>query len=209
MRRFILSTILCVLCLTGCQKTKSEPEGEDGILLNEKDTSMSETNNSIERINEYMILDQSFDIALDDWGDVTFVSCMPMADSDGDVDPYADVSFYLLADGQIVYRFPYVNIIENDVYAKEDNIRQRGMIDQLEGISFVMFKDVNGDLKDDVVIGILYDTGAGLQGAISRIEVRIYENSGSEFIYDESLCAELWDLPYDTTAEDVKSLLGI
>lgn len=94
------------------------------------------------------------------------------------------------------------------MYMRDDNIRQWGSIDSSYGeISFVMFTDVNADNKDDVVAGIFYCTGAGAQGAIPRIEVRIYEDSGNGFVYNQSLCNELRDLPYDTTAEDVKSLL--
>lgn len=39
--------------------------------------------------------------------------------------------------------------------------------------------------------------GAGPQGAIPRMEVRIYEDQGSE--YD--------GLPYDTTAAEVKAMI--
>lgn len=148
--------------------------------------------------------EHSFDISLNDWGEVRFVSCMPMRNPGSNIDPLADVSFYLLSDGQIVYRFPYVNVREGDTYKEEDNIRQWGLID---GISFVTFTDVNGDEKKDVVIGILYYTGAGPQGAIPRMEVRIYEDQGDEFVYDEELCSEYYGLPYDATAAEVKTLL--
>ena len=83
------------------------------------------------------------------------------------------------------------------------------MIDLSYGaISFVMFTDVNGDNKDDVVIGIFYCTGIGPEGAIPRIEVRIYEDKDSEFVYNENLCKDLWELPYDITAGEVKALLS-
>ena len=154
----------------------------------------------IEKIKEYMIPEQSFDISLNDWGEVTFVSCMPIRGSGA----LADVSFYLLSDGQIVYRFPYVNVREDDTYKREDNIRQWGWVD---GISFVTFTDVNGDGKNDVVIGILYETGAGPQGTIPRMEVRIYEDQGDEFVYNAELSDEYDGLPYDTTAEEVKAML--
>lgn len=158
----------------------------------------------IDLVNQYMIPEHSFDISLNDWGDVRFVSCMPMRNPGYNADTFADVSFYLLSDGQIAYRFPYVNVREDNIYTKEENIRQWGMID---GISFVTFTDVNGDEKKDVVIGILYETGAGPQGAIPRMEVRIYVDQGDEFVYNEELCSGYGGLPYDTTAAEVKAMI--
>ena len=158
------------------------------------------------KINQYMIPEHSFDISLNDWGEVRFKSCMPMPDADGYTNPFADVSFYLSSEEIGLYRFPYVNVMEDDTYTKEDNIRQWGFVD---GISFVTFTDVNGDEKDDVVIGILYETGAGPQGTIPRMEVRIYEDQGDEFVYDAELCSEYYGLPYDTTAAEVKAMIQI
>ena len=156
------------------------------------------------KIYEYRIPEQSFDVSLNGWGEVTFVSCMPMSNSGIHTNPLADVSFYLLSGNRILYRFPYVNVIENDIYTKEDNIRSGGSVDE---IAFVMFTDVNGDARDDVVIGILYETGAGPQGAIPRMEVRIYEDQGDKFVYDAELSDECDGLPYDTTAAEVKAMI--
>lgn len=233
---YFLLVILCVLWLTGCKETNSKissmkqeqeiaeiedaqyeddniPESENNELenteYNESDQeNINDDKDSIDRVNKYMISEQSFNITLNDWGEVLFVSCLPMPNPEGVKDPYSDVSFYLISDDKVVYRFPYVNILENDTYVREDNIRQRGMIDlSYGGISFVMFTDINGDAKDDVVIGIFYSTGIGPQGAMPFIEVRIYEDKGSEFVYNENLCEDLWELPYDITAGEVKALL--
>ena len=151
----------------------------------------------INKIYENMISEQSFDILLNDWGNVTFASCMPMSNSGVYTHPQADVSFYLLSNKQVIYRFPYVN-------ASEGNIREWGLVDD---ISFVMFTDVNGDKRDDVVIGILFETGAGPQGAIPRMEVRIYEDHGNKFVYNKELSDEYYGLPYDTTAAEVKAMI--
>ena len=235
-QKYRLLVILSVLCLTGCHETNFEvtnmnqeqeiaeiedvqyedvriPEPDINELENteyiESDKEdIYDDKDSIDRIKKYMISEQSFDISLNDWGEVLFVSCLPIANSEGVKNPYSDVSFYLISDDRVVYRFPYVNILENDTYVKEDNIRQRGMIDlSYGGISFIMFTDVNGDARDDVVIGILYCTGIGPEGAIPFTEVRIYEDIGSEFVYDENLCKDLWELPYDITAGEVEALL--
>ena len=71
----------------------------------------------MEYIKKYMIPEQSFDVTLDDWGAVKFVSCKPTYDWGAvkfvsckptyDVDPREYASFFLLRDDQIVYRFPY------------------------------------------------------------------------------------------------------
>ena len=152
---------------------------------------------NIDKIYEYMISEQSFDVLLNDWGNVTFVSCKPMSNSGVYTHPRADVSFYLLSNGQVIYRFPYVN-------TSEGNIRDWGSVDD---ISFVMFTDANGDKRDDVVIGILFETGAGPQGAIPRMEVRIYEDHGNGFVYNKELSDEYYGLPYDTTAAEVKAMI--
>ena len=157
---------------------------------------------SIGEIYERMIPEHSFDISLNNWGDVTFVSCRPIPDADGYLNPLTDVSFYLLSEQQVIYRFPYVNV-------REQNIREWGIIDRSNEISFVMFTDTNGDGRKDVVIGILYITGAGPQGMIPRTEIRIYEDHGDEFVYNESLCEEIHSniLKDEIIAEDVRTYL--
>lgn len=152
-----------------------------------------ETGDEIKKIREYMMPDQSFDVSLNDWGEVTFVSCMPMSDSDGYTDPKADVSFYLVSGEQIIYRFPYIN--------------QREGIIASPGVSFVTFMDVNEDGKDDVVIGILYFGVGYMQQNDPYLEVRIYIDNGDEFVHDKSRFDESGGLDGDTTAEEVIAML--
>ena len=156
-------------------------------------TEVYDTGEEIEKIREYMILEQSFDVSLNDWGEVTFVSCMPMPDSDGYTDPHADVSFYLLSGEQIIYRFPYVNYREGIIASP--------------GVSFVTFTDVNEDGKDDAVIGILYSGVGYMQQDDPRMEIRVYIDNGDEFVHDKSQFNESGGLDYDTTAEEVKDML--
>lgn len=153
-------------------------------------------NELTESIYRNMVSDQSFDLSLNDWGSVTFVSCMP--DPDADADPLTDASFYLKRDGELLYRFPYV---------AENNVREAGLC---ENISFVFFADSNEDLRDDAIIGVQYISGADLQGMIPYTEVRIYEDSGnSSFAYNGTLSHEInTNLPAEATAEYVKSFLA-
>lgn len=153
-------------------------------------------NDLTESIYKNMVSEQSFDLSLNDWGTVTFVSCMP--DPDADADPLTDASFYLIKDGDLLYRFPYV---------AENNVREAGLC---ENISFVFFADSNEDLMDDVIIGVQYVSGAGPQGMIPYTEVRIYEDSNnSSFVYNGTLSHEInTNLPAEATAEYVKSFLA-
>lgn len=153
-------------------------------------------NELTESIYRNMVSEQSFDLSLNDWGSVTFVSCMP--DPDADADPLTDASFYLIRDGDLLYRFPYV---------AENNVRETGLC---ENISFVVFADSNEDLRGDVIIGVQYVSGAGPQGMIPYTEVRIYEDSGnSSFVYNGTLSHEInTNLPAEATAEYVKSFLA-
>lgn len=164
--------------------SKDEENGTAGVY---------ETGDEIEKIREYMIPEQSFDISLNDWGEVTFVSCMPMPDSDGYTDPHADVSFYLVSGEQIIYRFPYINNREGIIASP--------------GVSFVTYTDVNEDGKEDVVIGILYFGVGYMQQNDPRMEIRVYIDNGDEFVHDKSRFDEYSGLDYDTTAEEVKDML--
>lgn len=109
--------------------------------------------------------EQSFDVELDDWGEVRFVSYAP--------DKAAlmkDISFSLVQDDQIVYTFPAYD--------------ETGM---LKSVDEVGFPDIDGDNKKDVIVIMTYYSGAGPQGMAPRKAVRIFRADGSEFI----LCKEL------------------
>lgn len=225
---YLLLLLLHILLLTGCQginnETNSIDSGNEKLdeyanvvesESNSKENSEQEqysqetesqeyTNTSeadvtqeerklLERINENKIDEQSFEIVLNNWGKVMFVSCMP--DFDEDIDPLTDISFYLTDNKKVIYQFPDV---------AQDNVRESGLC---EGVSFVFFEDINEDSRDDIVIGVLYISGAGPQGMIPYTEIRIYEDEVDTFIYNKELSEEInVNLPQDVTAEDVKKL---
>lgn len=166
---------------TDCNVPDNETELDDSELM--------------EVINRNRIVEQSFEVSLNDWGNVTFVSCMPDA-FNKDLDPLTDISFFLLSNDHILYRFPDVS---------NNNIRETGLC---EGVSFVYFKDINGDNKRDIIIGVLYVSGAGPQGMIPYTEIRIYEDNGNEFVINKDLCDEINEkLGAEVTAEDVKTII--
>jgi len=80
-----------------------EPESQDDMESDENDGKLDIDSNSMEYINKYMIPEQSFDVTLDDWGEVTFVSCKPTYD----VDPQEYAAFILIREEQILSRFHY------------------------------------------------------------------------------------------------------
>ena len=131
-----------------------EQSEETGQSLNEEADDQGQDGLDAERILE----EQSFQVELNDWGEVRFVSYEPtLSERDRD----EDVTFYLLKDKEILYQFPYIGEGHTSNYGNYWDVK------------FVMFTDTNGDGKEDVVIGPEYMTGAGPQGAIPHVVVRI------------------------------------
>ena len=148
--------------------------------------------NGIELDTSTIIEDQSFDIQLNEWGNVRFVSCRP----DKDKSPNADASFYLMDHEQVIYKMP--SVYENDIRDWE----------LFEDISFVAFKDINEDKKDEIIVGIQYITGVGPQGMIPLTEVRIFEDKGDSFEYSKELSKYVTDnVPEDGTIQDVYNII--
>lgn len=122
-----------------------------------------------------VIEEQSFDVKLNAWGGVRFVSYMPSYDDT----PLEDVSFVLVKDNQIVYHFP--------AYF-ENNSTGMGMFDRVEAVGF---QDINGDGARDVIVIINYVTGAGPQGMLPRKTVRIFRAYDYGFIILEDLMNDI------------------
>lgn len=227
---FGIVALLCMVYFAGCQKNspgntaQSETVDDQGDIIPEKsDTTELMQNNSdesvitgqklteekmnasentvadslMEVIDRSRIEDQSFEVVLNDWGKVTFVSCMPDFYNEN-LDSLTDASFYLLRDGKVLYKFPDVS---------DNNIRETGLC---EGVSFVFFEDIDEDNKDEIVVGVLYVSGAGPQGMIPYTEIRIYEDGGNEFVYNKDFSDEINEkLTDEVTAENVKTLLRL
>ena len=97
-----------------------------------------------ERLDESRVItEQSFDVELNNWGEVQLVSYLPTYET-----LWEDVSFVLAKDNQIIYYFPECyenNSTEND------------------SVEAVGFQDIDGDGAKDVIVIINYVTGAGPQ----------------------------------------------
>ena len=124
-----------------------------------------------------VITEQSFEVDLNDWGEVRFVSYLPTYDT-----LWEDVSFVLAKDNQIVYHFPAYfenNSTENDSV---------GMFDSVEAVGF---QDIDGDGAKDVIVIVNYVTGAGPQGMIPRKTIRIFSSQNKGFVIQHDLIDEL------------------
>ena len=131
-----------------------------------------------EKLDESRVItEQSFEVDLNDCGEVRFVSYLPTYDT-----LWEDVSFVLAKDNQIVYHFPAYfenNSTENDSV---------GMFDSVEAVGF---QDIDGDGAKDVIVIVNYVTGAGPQGMIPRKTIRIFSSQNNGFIIQHDLIDEL------------------
>ena len=153
-----------------------ESESQKDMELDEKDADFDDDIDSIEYINKYMIPEQSFDVMLDGWGEVTFVSCKPTYN----ISPQEYASFFLLRDEQILYRFPYLD---------EDNTM--GHVGSFDYVGAVAFRDINDDGKDDIIVITYYESGAGPTGMVPRPDIRIFIAEENEFYLAEDMAADI------------------
>lgn len=167
-----------------------ESESQEDMEPDENDADSDDDSGSIEYINKYIIPEQSFDVALDDWGEVTFVSCKPTYDVEHE---YA--SFFLLRDEQILYRFPY---------RYEDNTM--GHEGSFASVGAVAFRDINDDGKSDIIVIVYYYSGAGPTGMVPRPDIRIFIAEENEFYLAEDMVTDIEQhiLEKDMTIETIE-----
>ena len=150
----------------------------DGTIEIQQLTDIAVDYSSGEKLDESRVItEQSFEVDLNDWGEVRFVSYLPTYDT-----LWEDVSFVLAKDNQIVYHFPAYfenNSTENDSV---------GMFDNVEAVGF---QDIDGDGAKDVIVIVNYVTGAGPQGMIPRKIIRIFSSQNNGFIIRHDLIDEL------------------
>lgn len=133
-----------------------------------------------ERLDESRVItEQSFDVELNDWGEVQFVSYLPTYET-----LWEDVSFVLAKDNQIIYYFP--ECYENNS-TENDSV---GMFDSVEAVGF---QDIDGDGAKDVIVIINYVTGAGPQGMMPRKTIRIFSSQDNGFVIQHDLMDELME----------------
>lgn len=161
------------------QEGKKETEGD--MDSSQKETPQPDMPGS-------QIEDQTFDVTLDGWGDVTFAAFRPEDNVTGD----GDAGFKLLKDGKSVYDFPGIG---------EGN-RRSGQL--FVGVAAVSFKDYNNDGKKDIIIICKYEQEN--RPGVSFHEVRFYTQTGDkkEFDPDNGLMQEfLQKNHYSGSIQDV------
>ncbi len=127
-----------------------------------------------EKLYEYKIAEQSFDVWLDGWGEVTFMPCRPQSRD------FEDASFFLVKDDRILYEFPY--LCENNNTAD-----YKGMFDSVGAVGF---RDINGDKKKDIIV-ITYYSEVGTDGVVPRSGVKIFLAGEREFYLAEDMITDV------------------
>ena len=168
---------------------------EEIIQINEEEENLDESD-SIEKIEKYKIPEQSFDVYLDDWGEVTFVSCRP---SPNELIDWKVASFYLIRDDEILYKFPY----------RFENNSSRGYIGTFYSVGAVGFRDINDDEKEDIIIITYYHSGAGPTGMVPRPGVTIYLAGENEFYLAKDMIEDVEEniVEKDRTIENIYNFL--
>lgn len=177
------------------QETDVNEQSQEDTQLNEEATNPEEQD-SIENINKYMIAEQSFDVFLEDWGEVKFVSRKP---SPNELQNWKVATFYLIKDNQILYKFPY----------RFENNNSEGYIGLFDSVGAVAFRDINNDKKDDIIIITYYTSGAGPTGMVPRPGVTIYLAGDNEFVLADDLITEVENeiIEKDRTIENICDFL--
>ena len=133
-----------------------------------------------ERLDESRVItEQSFDVELNDWGEVQFVSYLPTYET-----LWEDVSFVLAKDNQIIYYFP-------ECY--ENNSTENDSVGMFDSVETVGFQDIDGDGAKDVIVIINYVTGAGPQGMMPRKTIRIFSSQDNGLVIQHDLMDELME----------------
>lgn len=147
------------------------------------------------------ILEQSFDVFLDGWGEVVFASFEPEEDllqKDG-IWEYGDARFMLLRDGQVIYTFP--SMFEEDVMAGQ----------QFGEVVSVSFRDYNVDGRPDVLLLLKYAGVQGIDIGQEWVEARAYtqEDGGADFYLDSAATEYInRNVPGLATMEEVVQVLA-
>lgn len=200
---YVLLIVCCVTLFGGCglKQTESNTENletEENISEQEstagKEQEVDEVNSEVsdEQQDEYShgkkIEEQSFDVTLAPFGEVTFASYNP----DRSTNQLADAVF-LIEKG-------------DDILCKLPAVEGWGAFYEVEAVSFL---DYNKDGYDDIVLITSYLFGAGPQGAIPRSMIRYYKGSESgEFSYEEQMSEDATFALAEITIQTAKKFIG-
>lgn len=143
---------------------------------------------------EGKIQDQSFDVVLDDMGEVTFASYVP----DADGDPHADVTFRIIQDGMLYMTLRGVTF---------DNIREDRYFLSVDAVSFL---DIDGDGYLDLITIASYGATPDTNPADGFREARIYTgNEWAYLSYEEEMTEAANSALAEISVESVLGFLGV
>lgn len=155
--------LLLVIALSGCG-TENKIDRESLALPENMEQGVSkdgEREASKETVaQDRVIEEQTFEVTLDDWGEVTFASIAPEEGSNG------DVTFQLLKKGEKLYTFPG---------SEAEGFRE---------VMAVAFQDYNGDGRKDVIAIVQYEDGGS---AWNQARIFLQENPENTFYMDYDL----------------------
>ena len=115
-----------------------------------------------------IVEDQTFDLELNDFGQVTFISCMQQ-------NPYLpakDAMFYLARGEEIVYAFPYM--AEFDPSADQ--------YEECTGVECILLTDYDKDGDKDVIAALRYVSVYGDFRSTQHLKFRIFKYVDGEYM---------------------------
>lgn len=137
-KRLLVLTGMLAVCISGCGDVKEDKVQKLQIESIEKEPEAASAEEPAAQASmEGIIEEQSFEIHLDDWGEVFFASMYPSDES-------GRPEFLLLKDGEIVYTFPQTETAAAGEFVE---------------IGAVAFRDYNMDGKTDVLALVTYRDG--------------------------------------------------
>ncbi len=180
-KRNILIVLGLALCmLTGCQ---DQTEYKEPAVEEEPVVPLTMTEKERPARLEGLVREQTFDVTLDGWGEVTFATFIPK----GFEQDERDVVFKLLKNGQPFYDFPaWKSSDENRTFSQ---------------VAAVAFRDYNDDGREDVIVLSEYL----LENGETENDVKIFnqQEGRKDFEIDERVTAFLMENGYSDSITTV------
>lgn len=158
----VILTAVMMFGVLACGTSKEKIQLE--TQKNELTETEEEQKISVQPVGTF-IEEQSFEVELNDWGNVTFASYVPEITSflpDG-LNP--DIRFYLMDEEKMLYEFPGWN-------------EEHTVTDMFLTISAVAFKDYNEDDLLDVITLCEYETMSGEGYQLGRVYFQLEDRKG-------------------------------
>ena len=185
----LICGLFLMVVVTGCGTKKNQVQQEQHI---QTESMTQEEPVAEENGMGALIEDQTFDVSLQPFGQVTFASYEP----DTSENPLADAAFCIEQDGKVLTRLPGIT---------EDNVNSE-MFHAVEAVSFL---DYNYDDYDDIILIISYYSGADSKAATTHSTIRYYSgNEDGAFSYQEQMSLDATSALAEVTIKTAKDFIG-